>query len=537
MKNPNSFEQVLRTATLLVFALSFNAFNVVASENGNYAGPDFLNNEPSSTTVQPMPQRLAKVKGYKVESALSNFGSNANAGSIQTIINPIDDDEPTPMPIVTTSTPTSTPTSSEVDVSISSIQVRSRSNPYDATDKYEIVVRVLNNSAIALTQYDLFRSILRVTAGTNDAAITACNVGSCENVGNSYNASMYLSAPSVSSIPANSQQEYLFNSQTFLGSRPEFVPGVQYTIKAIVDDNAYFNEKVETNNTSSTYFTAQNSTQCAQAGLRADIYGGPNQVCCAGLVLQGGLCNVPQPTTPTTTPPVLEEEKITICHLTGANTALELTIDKSAWENGHAKHTGDHIKSGSLPCRPPKVPTEPLAVNAPVTSSPVSEKDALIRKLQERIAKLEYKLSQVEQSVIEREKEREQNIDSALTNRLVGRLLIQPESKGEVWYLDPTTKQKFFLKDGDGAYQALKAFGTGISEEDFAKIKDSAFARTLRGKILLRVHSHGEAYYIDDAGVPHYLKDGAAAYALMKNKALGVSNNDLSKITTGSLAD
>ena len=31
--------------------------------------------------------------------------------------------------------------------------------------------------------------------------------------------------------------------------------------------------------------------QCAGPGLRADIYGGPNKICCEGLTLQGGLCN------------------------------------------------------------------------------------------------------------------------------------------------------------------------------------------------------------------------------------------------------
>ena len=37
-----------------------------------------------------------------------------------------------------------------------------------------------------------------------------------------------------------------------------------------------------------------NTTTCAGAGLSADVYGGPNKQCCSGLVLQGGLCNVPQ---------------------------------------------------------------------------------------------------------------------------------------------------------------------------------------------------------------------------------------------------
>jgi hypothetical protein len=39
--------------------------------------------------------------------------------------------------------------------------------------------------------------------------------------------------------------------------------------------------------------------QCAKAGLSATVYGGPNKQCCQGLVLQGGICNVPTATTTT----------------------------------------------------------------------------------------------------------------------------------------------------------------------------------------------------------------------------------------------
>jgi hypothetical protein len=105
-----------------------------------------------------------------------------------------------------------------------------------------------------------------------------------------------------------------------------------------------------------------------------------------------------------------------------------------------------------------------------------------------------------------------------------------------VWYVDPTTQNKFFLKDGDSAYQALRAFGTGISNKDFGRLKDPNFVKPLKGKILLQVESHGEAYYIDDQGQSHYLKDGAAAYEVMKDEALGISNEDLSKVPTASLA-
>ena len=79
----------------------------------------------------------------------------------------------------------------------------------------------------------------------------------------------------------------------------------------------------------------------------------------------------------------------------------------------------------------------------------------------------------------------------------------------------------------------MRVFGLGISENDF---NNTSNLQALRGRILLRVHSHGEAYFIDADGKAKYLKDGPAAYEIMRTTALGVSNIDLAKIGTGSLS-
>lgn len=56
----------------------------------------------------------------------------------------------------------------------------------------------------------------------------------------------------------------------------------------------------------------------------------------------------------------------------------------------------------------------------------------------------------------------------------------------------------------------------------------------LRGKILLQVEQNGEAWYVrPDDGMRMYMKDGDAAYNLMRNYSLGISNLDLSKIPIG----
>ncbi len=56
----------------------------------------------------------------------------------------------------------------------------------------------------------------------------------------------------------------------------------------------------------------------------------------------------------------------------------------------------------------------------------------------------------------------------------------------------------------------------------------------LKGKILLQVQSRGQAWYVNPAdGKRYYLKDGNAAYQVMRFLSLGVSNNDVRKIAVG----
>lgn len=134
-------------------------------------------------------------------------------------------------------------------------------------------------------------------------------------------------------------------------------------------------------------------------------------------------------------------------------------------------------------------------------------------------------------------------MDEILINRLKGYLLLQTESSGEAWYLNPADSKRYYMKDGAVAYQMMRNFGLGITNVNLAKIPkegekniNSYFVDRLKGKILLQIESHGEAWYIDPkSGYRYYLKDGEAAYILMRFHSLGITNNDLSKIPEGSL--
>ncbi|MDF1497195.1 MAG: serine protease [Patescibacteria group bacterium] len=126
-----------------------------------------------------------------------------------------------------------------------------------------------------------------------------------------------------------------------------------------------------------------------------------------------------------------------------------------------------------------------------------------------------------------------QSTDVRLVDRLIGRILLQVEDHGEAWYLDPTTKNRFYMKDGPTAYEMLRAFGLGITNADLENLKngDTNLVNRLKGRIVLQVEAHGEAYYINPAdGMVIYMKDGAEAYRLMRYHSLGIKNTDLAHI-------
>ncbi len=180
---------------------------------------------------------------------------------------------------------------------------------------------------------------------------------------------------------------------------------------------------------------------------------------------------------------------------------------------------------------------------------------------------------------------------------LSGQILLQVAKHGEAWYVGPVTGQRYYLKDGDTAYQMLREFGLGIKNADLAKIPvgleerfksgtdtdgdglsdqletglgtnykkkdtdidgaddkteilantnpygagdreiDQELVQKLNGRILLQVEKNGEAWYLHPSGKRYYLADGEAAYQIMRYISLGISNKDLAKIPMGKFQD
>ncbi len=168
----------------------------------------------------------------------------------------------------------------------------------------------------------------------------------------------------------------------------------------------------------------------------------------------------------------------------------------------------------------------------------------------------------------------------------IGRILLQVEERGEAWYVDPVTENRYYLKDGPLAYQALREFGLGITTNDlrgipiggqeyggydsdgdgledkfeeaigtdgakmdtdgdgfhdgleisngynpFGKGKqviNTALVDRVKGRILLQVEDAGQAWYVSPVdGKRYYMRNGDAAYFIMRYMGLGATNETL----------
>ena len=90
--------------------------------------------------------------------------------------------------------------------------------------------------------------------------------------------------------------------------------------------------------------------------------------------------------------------------------------------------------------------------------------------------------------------------------------------------------------DGDGYPDGVEV-ASGYNPKGSGIISiDSGFADQLKGKILLQVESRGEAWYVNPAdGRRYYMKDGSLAYQIMRYQSLGITNDDIRKIPVGEL--
>ncbi|MBA3047209.1 hypothetical protein KKC83_05695 [Patescibacteria group bacterium] len=117
-----------------------------------------------------------------------------------------------------------------------------------------------------------------------------------------------------------------------------------------------------------------------------------------------------------------------------------------------------------------------------------------------------------------------------LASRLKGRILLQVQSHGEAWYVHSDTGEGYYLGRPDDAFRVMRELGLGISNKDFDSFKGAAPKR-LSGRILLKVEDKGKAYYINPIDLKmHYLGRPADAFEIMRKLGVGISDADFSEI-------
>jgi hypothetical protein len=61
-------------------------------------------------------------------------------------------------------------------------------------------------------------------------------------------------------------------------------------------------------------------------------------------------------------------------------------------------------------------------------------------------------------------------LDLGLADKLKGRIVLQVESRGEAWYINPADGKRYYMKDGDSAYEIMRFLSLGITDANLEAI-------------------------------------------------------------------
>lgn len=122
--------------------------------------------------------------------------------------------------------------------------------------------------------------------------------------------------------------------------------------------------------------------------------------------------------------------------------------------------------------------------------------------------------------------------NNSLSEKLKGKILLQVEENGEAWYVYPENNKRYFLGRPKDAFQVMKKLGLGIKHDELQGYLQTSFPSRLSGMIVLDVEQNGEAYYVYPQDLKgYYLNRPIDAFKIMREKGLGITNNDLMNIS------
>ena len=114
---------------------------------------------------------------------------------------------------------------------------------------------------------------------------------------------------------------------------------------------------------------------------------------------------------------------------------------------------------------------------------------------------------------------------------LNGRILLQVESHGEAWYVNPVNSQRYYLGRPNDAFSIMRALGLGVSNANIENYLAKTAPSRLSGRILLQVEDKGQAFFVNPLNLKlYYLGRPADAFNIMRSLGLGISNVNLETI-------
>jgi hypothetical protein len=159
--------------------------------------------------------------------------------------------------------------------------------------------------------------------------------------------------------------------------------------------------------------------------------------------------------------------------------------------------------------------------------------------------------------------------DDALAKGLAGKLLLQVEDGGKIWYVNPADLKRYAVTSKN-SIDIFRSFALGITNYDLDKIPtdinfltenydsdgdgysdkteaqfgyrifgmgkaqiDTNTANRLKGKFLLQVEDGGRIWYVNPADGKKYETTRKNTMAIFQNLSLGINNANLEKIIIG----
>jgi len=142
------------------------------------------------------------------------------------------------------------------------------------------------------------------------------------------------------------------------------------------------------------------------------------------------------------------------------------------------------------------------------------------------------------------------NVEAAVCD-YEGYILLDVERHGEAYYI--FQGEKYYLGRPNDAFDIMRQLSLGISEENFQsgfrqvndiwqiyRVVNSALYPHIAGRIVIRPHANGEAYYVDPGIAPDgysakYLGRPYDAFIIMTEYGGGAHSSTIDSIPDGSL--